>query len=184
MHREVENTLKELIQLVSSFNQEQINTIPFEGSWTAGQLGRHMIKSNSGFVEMLNGPVKDSGREPDKMVERIKEDFLDFNTKMKSPDFIVPENINYNKEALLSSLNNIKVDLNKAVLTLDLTKTCLVFELPVYGALTRLEAIYFVIYHTQRHIHQLKNIFQKVVNKQKRKSEIQEKTKVKERNNV
>ena len=40
--RDFENTNVELLQLFSSFNQEQINVVPFEGSWTAGQLAEHL----------------------------------------------------------------------------------------------------------------------------------------------
>ena len=163
--KEVNGTITELIELLSSFDQEQINIIPFEGSWTAGQLAKHMIMSNSGFAEILYGPVKETEREPDEMIEKIKADFLNFNIKMKSPDFVVPPMGIYKKEELLSSLENIKEKINQAIETLDLTKTCLAFELPVYGFLTRLEAIHFVLYHTQRHIHQLKNILKKVMDK-------------------
>lgn len=62
---------------------------------------------------------------------------------MNSPDFVRPENTSYKKEVLLRSLEDIKASIDQAIQTLDLTKTCLTFELPVYGFLTRLEAIYF-----------------------------------------
>lgn len=162
---EVNGTITELIQLLSSFDQQQINIIPFEGSWTAGQLAKHMIMSNSGFADIMYGPVKETEREPDELVERIKADFLNFNIKMKSPDFVVPPKTSYKREELLKSLGDIKEKINRGIETLALTKTCLAFELPVYGFLTRLEAIHFVLYHTQRHIHQLRNIFKKVVDK-------------------
>jgi hypothetical protein len=159
---EFENAAKELTELISSMDQEQINKLPFEGSWTAGQLAQHLIKSNSGFLEIINGPVKETERSPNEMVETIKADFLDFSTKTESPDFVVPENTYYQKEALLGALEDIRKKVNQVICTLDLTKTCLAFELPVYGTLTRLEAINFIIYHSKRHIHQLKNIYQRV----------------------
>ncbi len=81
---------------------------------------------------------------------------------MKSPDFVVPPDIYYKKEDLLRSFEDINERINQALQTLDLTKTCLAFELPVYGFLTRLESLYFILYHTQRHLHQLKNIHQKM----------------------
>lgn len=152
----------ELTRLLSPLSQSEINVIPFEGSWTAGQLAKHVIISNSGFAKMLNGPAGNRHGKPDEMVGRIKADFLNFNTKMKSPEFVVPKKINYYKEDLLSSLAALNNQLNQSVQSLDLSKTCLAFELPVYGALTRLEAICFVIYHTQRHIHQLKNIISRL----------------------
>jgi len=77
---------------------------------------------------------------------------------MKSPDFILPKMKEYDKERLLKALDGIKEDISKAIMDLDLTQTCLAFELPVYGRLTRFEAVYFANYHTQRHAHQLKNI--------------------------
>jgi hypothetical protein len=161
---EVNKTLTILEELFSSFEHEQINVVPFEGSWTAGQLLRHMNMSNSGFVKLINGNVKDTQRKPDEFVERIKSDFLDFSTRFTSPDSVQPPKEIYNKERLLNSLRTIKENLSRSIDTLDLTKTCLDFELPVYGFLTRMEAVNFVLYHTQRHIHQLKKIYQKVAN--------------------
>ena len=42
-------------------------------------------------------------------------------------------------------------------------------NLPPIGELTKLELLHFVLYHTQRHIQQLKNILQK--KKQKKKED-------------
>ncbi|RDC58203.1 DinB family protein [Pedobacter chinensis] len=148
--------------LFNDFESSKINAIPFEGSWTAGQLIQHMLLSNSGFVEMINGPVEETNRPADLMIERIKKDFLNFDIKMESPDFICPEAKNYDKNELLQKLDRVKRDITDEVTHLDLTKTCTSFELPVYGFLTRLEAIYFVIYHTQRHTKQLENIYSKL----------------------
>lgn len=165
IHKEIDDTITELIELVSSFDQAAFNLVPFEGSWTAGQLAKHLVMSNSGFIEIVNGPIRESNRAPDQMVEKIKNDFLNFSIKMKSPDFVVPPESNYEKEQLLGSLKDIKLKAIQAIDTLDLEKTCIAFELPVYGFLTRLEALHFILYHTQRHIQQLKNIHRKVVNK-------------------
>jgi hypothetical protein len=163
VQREADETLAQLIQLLSKFNQEQLNAAPFESSWTAGQLAQHLIMADGGFVDMINGPVKETQRNVDELVSKIKTIFLNFDIKMSSPDFIVPQLIDYEKEELVDLLNKIKSDLNKSLETLNLTKTCTTFELPVLGFLTRLEAVYFIIYHTQRHIHQLTKIYQKVV---------------------
>ncbi|HYG38209.1 MAG TPA: DinB family protein [Cytophagales bacterium] len=162
LSNEIAETFTELINLISSFDQGQVNIIPFQGSWTAGQLARHLIKANSGFVQVLNGPAMDSKRRIDEKVETIKTDFLNFGFKVESAPFIAPSKPTYEREELLNALEKIKADLIKAIDLLDLTKICLAFELPVYGFLTRLEAVYFVLYHTQRHVHQLKNIHQKV----------------------
>lgn len=167
IQREINKTLAAFSQLFSLFDQDRVNIIPFEGSWTAGQLIQHLIMSNSGFVKLINGEVKETNRKPDEYVEKIKTAFLDFTTKMQSPDFIRPPMMNYNKVELMQSLQSLSEEMNQSIEKLDLTKTCISFELPVFGHLTRWEAIHFVLYHTQRHIHQLKKIFQIVVERNK-----------------
>jgi len=147
---------------LSTFNQVKTNKVPFEGSWTAGQVGDHLLKSYA-IIETLNAEVKETRRAPDLKVKEIKTFLLDFELKMKSPEFIIPESTPINKDALLNSLEHRISQLIKSVNTLDLSKTCVSFILPELGEMTRTEWIYFVIYHTQRHIHQLKQI-QKILN--------------------
>jgi len=161
--KQADQTLTDLIALVGTIPVEKFNTVPFEGSWTAGQLTQHMVMSNSGFADLLKGQVKDTERAPDAAVEGIKSAFLNFDITMQTPDFIRPEKKNYDKDGLLEALSGIKADIITSAATLDLTKTCLSFELPVLGYVTRLEAVSFVICHTQRHIHQLKNIYTKLI---------------------
>lgn len=156
--KELKDTITEFQNLISFFNEEQLNAVLFQGSWTPGQVAQHIIMANSGFADVLNGPTSKTDRPADEWVERIKSDFLNFNIKMTSPDFIDPILKTYNKERLLAKLETIKGNISDAITTLDLEPTCTSFELPVYGGLTRLESVYFVIYHTMRHIQQLKKI--------------------------
>jgi len=166
LQTEWEGAAKELIELLSSFSQKQINSVPSEGSWTAGQVAQHLVMSGSGFAELLGGLAKETERAPGEFVAIINSSFLDFSTKMVSPGFVRPALTSYNKESLLRSLESIRESIIEAIKTLDLTETCLAFELPVMGYLTRLEALNFVISHTLRHIHQLKKIYNTVANKE------------------
>jgi len=161
---EINNNHSKLIGLLETLDQEYVNVIPFENSWTAGQLVQHVTKSNSGFIDLLNGPVKDltEERRPDEQVELIRTSFQDFSIKSKSPEFVLPEDIYYDKHILINKLHDINRKLVKSVMTHDLNKICIGFEIPVLGFLTRLESIHFVISHTKRHIHQLENIKNKL----------------------
>ena len=159
---EFEGVKRELIQAISAFNEEEFNTIPFKGSWTAGQVAEHVYKSVSAFTKGLYGKVKPTTRQPDEKVEPIRKAFMDFDTKMSSPDFILPSNAFHDKNAILSSLKSTMDKISEAIKKFDLSETCLSFVPPAIGELTRLESIYFVIYHTKRHIHQLKNISSKL----------------------
>jgi len=157
--KEADETLLALENAFSKFDTPLVNKVPFEGSWTAGQLAEHLVLSNSGFLQVINGPVTETDKPADLMVETIKKDFLNFDVKYDSPKEIYPEDRAYSQSELLGNLKQIRVGISEAAGNLDLTKTCSAYELPGYGFLTRLEAVYFVIYHTQRHIHQLKNIY-------------------------
>ncbi len=161
--KRVNDVLAELIEVLKGVTNEQYNTIPFEGSWTAGQLAQHMIMANSGFVESINGPVKDTERQADELDAQIAGIFLNFDVKLTTPDFIQPALVDYDKAEQIATLETVRSKAVEAIEKLDLTKTCTGFEIPVLGYLTRLESAYFIIYHTTRHVRQLKNIHQTLI---------------------
>ncbi len=68
---------------------------------------------------------------------------------------------------MLAAWEDTKAKITEAIKTLDLSATCTVFELPGFGEFTRSEWIWFAIYHTQRHTHQLKNIYDILINQKK-----------------
>ncbi|MDO9373238.1 MAG: DinB family protein [Bacteroidota bacterium] len=152
--------MKETMEATSrTFNSiTDINKRPTEISWTAAQVMQHLVLSNGGFVDIMRGSVIDSDRDPGQSIPMIRSIFLDFTTKMQSPDFIVPKDEAYDKSNLLSKFDNIKENLVNIMETEDLSKLCTAFKLPQMGFLTRLEAVHFVLYHTQRHTHQLEKI--------------------------
>ncbi|HYC30345.1 MAG TPA: DinB family protein, partial [Chitinophagaceae bacterium] len=154
---ELETTFKELQQILSSLTEEQLNKVPFPGSWTAGQVGDHLLKSY-GVAETLNGRSAKAERPYDEKVEQIKSVFLNFDLKLQSPDFIIPTNDHVNKDELLQNISEKTTIILQAVQTKDPTEICLDFGVPVLGNLTRLEWACFVYCHTQRHINQLKKI--------------------------
>lgn len=151
-------TTTELLATIASFKEEDINTIPFEGSWTAGQVGEHIYKSISAISHSLQGAVKKTDRDPGEKIKAIGDLFLNFDFKMKSPDFIQPSELPHDKTLLLRCLTLITSEVQEHIATQDLSATCLQSALPGFGDLTRLELCYFIVFHTQRHIHQLKKI--------------------------
>ncbi|HYF01933.1 MAG TPA: DinB family protein [Patescibacteria group bacterium] len=158
---EIVKTQDRLIQAISAFKNEQVNLVPFEGSWTAAQVADHLLKS-SGLVEILRGNVEETHRSPDEKIATLKAIFLDFTRTMESPEFIIPTDKPLEKEFLLQSFKTRFSTIINAAETLDLSPTCLDFELPGIGKFTRLEWLYFFAYHFQRHTHQLENIFRKL----------------------
>jgi dihydrofolate reductase len=152
----LDNTTSELLELISSFSETQINEIPSAGSWTAAQVAEHVTKSNVGIIKSLKKEGKLPGRAPDAGVEQLKKTFLDFDTKLQSPEFILPTQDIYQKKLVTDNLMMSIAQLKKSSHNVTL------FEMinhPIFGDITKLELLQFVVYHTQRHIHQLKNIF-------------------------
>ena len=161
----VDNTTLELLQLVSSFDEKEINKIPFEGSWTAAQVAEHVTRSNMGITKEFLKTGKACEREPDAGVQKLKSIFLNFSTKLKSPEFILPTKDIYQKETVVSDLRKSIEDLKEVSRNENLFQ---IINHAIFGEITRLEMLHFVVYHTKRHIHQLKNIF-RIIEDQKRK---------------
>ncbi len=153
----------ELLHLLSSLTEAKLNTTPFENSWTAGQIGDHLYRSYS-VMDILTGNVEDADRAPDEKLPEIQKLFLDFSIKMDSPKEILPTTKPINKVDLIEGLKKRISSQKEIILSEDLSKLCLDFEIPEYGPFTRLEWIGFNTVHTQRHLHQLKNVIQEIEN--------------------
>ena len=154
----LESTRQVLLQTVSDFPQEKFNTVPFKDSWTAGQVAEHIVKFSSGGAEILSSPGTDTKRDPAEKINALCDLFLNFDIKMVAPDFIRPSDEPHEKDIVLNLLDNAYNPMIALSKTSDLTLTYADFDLPQFGTLTRMEWLYFILFHTQRHIRQLKNI--------------------------
>src|SRR6185369_7695715 len=157
-----DNITSELVELISSFSDEEINQIPFEGSWTAAQVADHVRKSNNGIAQALEMKGRVNERKADERVGELKEVFLDFETKLKSPQFILPAESSYNRKDLIERLERSIERIKRERSNMNLSE---IIDLTVLGTISKMELLHFVIYHTQRHIHQLKNIFKTIKTK-------------------
>ncbi|PSK92117.1 DinB family protein [Taibaiella chishuiensis] len=158
LQSETEKTFKGLYHALAPLSEQQVNTVPFAGSWTAGQVTEHIIKSAGGLNHVCGGPGIAVDRAQDEKVKAIRDLFLDFSVKFQAPDFIVPCNGPHNKEELLTSLRQVEQEIGQLAATTDLSPECALFELPGFGKLTKFELLSFVLIHAQRHTRQLENI--------------------------
>lgn len=146
------------LKTLALFTQDNFNTVPFEGSWTAGQVAQHIFKSIDGVPYLITGGSKPTRRDPAQNVPGLRQMFLDFETKMKSPHFILPDDspkdLQQFVQALKEKFDAIIKNSTGAYLALTITE----FEFPGMGKVTRLELLNFISVHTQRHTHQLKEI--------------------------
>lgn len=152
---DIEQTIGWLTKVI---DPDTYNQIPFEGSWTPGQVVEHIVIVGTGFDHLLNGPTEATTRQVDELVVRIKTMFLDMDQKAIAGASVTPVLGDYDMQQHLSKLDTIKASIINSVNTLDLNITCLGFNIPTFGHLTRLEAVYFFLFHTKRHVFQLQNI--------------------------
>lgn len=162
MATEIWNELTEtragFLQALKLFTPENFNIIPFEGSWTPGQVAEHVFKSIDGVPQLISGDAKPTERDPEQNVPQLRAMFLDFSTKMKSPPFILPSDEPKDLATLTQKLDEKLTAIIATAKTIDTTLTVANFEFPGSGPVTRIEMLNFISVHTQRHTHQLKEI--------------------------
>lgn len=159
---QLETALEETLELLSAFNEKEMNTVPFEGSWTAAQVCRHLFKSENGMDELLYQPTHPAERNPEEKAGWLKDVFLNFETKMKSPDFIKPEDKHYEKAELEGPLKETKDKMVEAANKVNLAEIAPLPDGHPFKGNTKLEMLHFITYHTMRHNHQLKKIWEKL----------------------
>lgn len=162
--KKLTETTAEFLLNLESVNASLTNQHPFNGGWSIGQVVEHIHKSDKGMIFFLSGPSKKGDRPPDQHIPVMEKIFLNFNEKLNSPDFIIPEDKIYEKDNLIFRFKNERQEILEILEKADLTETCTAAPFPGIGEVTRLEILAFVNVHTQRHIHQLKRIVAKIAN--------------------
>lgn len=152
----VKHTGSRFIDSLSAFSETDMNKVPYEGSWTGGQVAEHIIKANG--VDLLFAPGAPAERDPAQHVQTIRDIFLNFDAKYTAPERLTPQDGFHAKEPLLNTLHHQWSRLEDAVQTQDLSEMCNTFEFPGIGQLTKLEVVNLIESHTQRHLRQLDRI--------------------------
>lgn len=141
---------------ISAFDDETINQVPFEGSWTAGQTVEHIIRSGSGIPDQ---ETEATDRPADEKLAAIEGLFLDFNIKFQAAPQLQPGTEKHSGNELMKKVLKMKQRLLDKAGNSELGMLCTTMELPTFGYLTRLEWLMFITIHTRRHIRQLNNIY-------------------------
>lgn len=153
---DIEATFARLYKTLLAFEGEAINTLPFEGSWTAGQVTEHIIKSIAGIPDVRTTEAK---RFHDQKVLPIQEMFLNMKLKFKTDPFLAPTELPHNIDKLFKTLEKLEAQHKATADHAQLEALCLDMKLPTFGYLTRYEWLRFMLFHTQRHTQQMMNIY-------------------------
>lgn len=151
-----DETTSGFLKTISSFDEEEINKIPFVNSWTVAQVAEHVMLSNRGMARSLNEEGRKGIRNIEEGVAGLKSIFLNFEKKLQSPKFILPTSKKYDKEILIAEVEDSFEKLKSLSAKIDVAE---IICHPIFGEISKFEILYFVVYHTHRHNHQLENIF-------------------------
>jgi hypothetical protein len=151
----------ELISLLEPLDEDRMNRVPFPGSWTAGQLGEHLLKSYRAvdLAKVQAAPVRRPGGEKSPQIDAV---FLDFTTKYQPPEFIVPSPGRISGPDLVDGLRQAAEAIAAFVRGNDLSFTCPEFSVIGFGELTAQEWIHFLTAHSKRHVRQLRRILSRL----------------------
>jgi hypothetical protein len=159
---QLDAALGDTLQLLSSFSEKEINKVPFEGSWTAAQVCRHLYKSEDGMDNLFSASATVADRDPEQRAPEYKNILMNYEKKLQSPDFLIPEDKDFDKEKLAADLKKAKDKVLEAVSNTNLNEVPPLQQgHPLEGS-TKLELIHFLAYHTIRHNHQLRKIKEKL----------------------
>jgi hypothetical protein len=152
---EIKNAFDTFKDLVAAFTNENFNKVPFPGSWTPAQVASHIIMATDGIPDEHTQIATRGYKE---QIGPVTAMWTNYSVKMKSPDFLVPNNPLTNKLQALKEINRIKEKLVSLALEKDLTEICPDFPIPPFGELSRYEWLVFIALHVQRHAHQLREM--------------------------
>lgn len=151
----IADRVNQLTGLMAAVDENKVNTVPYEGSWTAPQLLTHVAKSINGMARAMQTEGTIADRDSGERIEELSNIFLDLSRKFNAPAFIVPEEGPYERQATIDKLNRSFERFRESAAAANMNE--LVEGLP-FGAVTKLEVIYFVLFHTERHLHQMRRI--------------------------
>lgn len=143
------------ISVLDTFQEEEINQVPFSGSWTPAQVAQHIVLATDGIPDTSTSP---SHRSMGALLPKIRPWWEDLNQRFTSPEPLRPDNTPRGKTALLDELQRVRAKDLQIVLEKDLSLICMDFELPTIGYLSRYEWLWFIEMHLKRHIAQLERI--------------------------
>jgi hypothetical protein len=151
----IEQVSDTLVQLLQSVNDRDFNQKPGPDKWSIAQVADHIRLSNNSVAKALALKGKPVDRNPGERIGELKSIFLDFQKKFQSPDFIVPSKDIYDPKQLLKELQESIQLIRERMYEDDLDE---LINHPAFGDISKFEILHFVLYHTQRHLRQIKEI--------------------------
>jgi hypothetical protein len=150
-----------LLQLLQQCASNDFAKKPNTQGWSFAEVAEHLLIINKNLAYVLKADGAAPDRAPDKKLPVIKEALSDRSTKLVAPENVRPTGTVHNQQELISGLQHYTQVLKQVITEKELNELCTQYPHPRLGRLTRLEWIYFIIYHMERHCLQLEEMVAK-----------------------
>ena len=108
-------------------------------------------------MKALKSETIPTNRPPEQKLALIKE-AMESSTKRVAPGMVTPSESRHEPQEMAQQLIKQRELVKRLISGLDLTEACRVYKHPSLGTLTRLEWVYFNLYHAERHIRQMEGL--------------------------
>jgi len=156
-----QNLSEQYTKRLLGLSEEELNTIPFPESWTVAEVINHITKANDNSFLFLKGMIPE--RPVDERVLELKNILLDYELKMESPNFILPDDRKFTKKESIEGIQKVFSELIIHLGNTELSE--LIDHDSPLGSITKWEIANFIMFHSQRHLHQIENIVKSLKNK-------------------
>jgi len=158
---DLEKSTQSLLEQLSRFNTENFNYKPSDTEWSAAQVAEHLLILETLANKIMRGESIATNRPADSKTIMIKLAMEDINTKRPAPEMVQPSHNFKDAEQIKNQFIKQRELLKQVIDTTDITEACINGKHPALGTLTKLEWIYFIVHHTQRHLHQMMRLEEK-----------------------
>ena len=131
--------------------------------WSMADCLEHLIQLEQLILVVLNGEVRElDGRDPGQKIQNIKVVFANIEQKLSAGGPTIPSKDVKNRLEITEKFIITRDKITNYLVSADTSKLCMGFKHRLFGELTRLEWLYFIIYHSNRHAIQMENIFSEI----------------------
>jgi hypothetical protein len=156
--RDIQQSAKRLIEAITNFPEDTFNVKPAPGLWSAGEVAEHLIIIGRGQSRILAKPARPTTeRSPIEKLEEMKPIAYDFTNKIVASDPVLPTGSPIARTDAIQQVKDNTTAILERVADEDLTLMTPITN-RLFGELTRVEWIYFAIYHSERHVKQMERI--------------------------
>jgi len=148
----------ELLGFLDTLNDKQIASKPVSGGWSIKECFEHLYIIESRIAMLFQGDIRENNRDPEHKISLIRESFANMERKYQAPDSILPRGAIDDMAVAKSEFSQNRDSLIEKENQTNWTDACMGFRHWGFGILTKIEWVYFCIYHAERHFRQMQNV--------------------------